>query len=83
MYREHVERLTHFLAETLGIVESGGILLSGDDALGSRHDCKGVVDELDVLGLEMVVVAERQWLDIRCAGSQVVHHLFGRCDASQ
>ena len=53
-----------FVAQSLKAFQSGGILLGGDDELGTLHGCKGVVDELHILGSKHVVVSKRQRLEM-------------------
>ena len=34
MHRQHIDVLAHFLAQTFGSLQAGGILLGGNDTLG-------------------------------------------------
>ena len=56
--RQFVHALFHILVESFGVSQSHGILFSGDDDARLRHSLEGFVDTIDVLTLEVVVVAE-------------------------
>ena len=74
--------LTHGIAETFDMEQSGDILLGGDDALGRRHRLEGIIDELDVLLAELMVVAEGEWCEVG-QRREVVAQLLGRGDACE
>ena len=74
--RKYAEVSAHLVAQSFCCIQSGGILFRGDDALGFRHAGKGVVDKLDVLSLELVMVAEGQRSDGSRQWGDVVNHLF-------
>ena len=80
---QHIKVLPDFLAESLDTGQSAGVLLGGDNQFGRGEGGKCLVDALDVLPLEVVVIAEGQRLDLVSIGLQVEAHVLGRSDTRQ
>ena len=80
-YRQDMDILTYFLAQSFGMVQSGGVLLCGDDNLITIHSSKGVIDELHILGAELMVVGKGQVSDVVVIGSQIMYQLLRRGNA--
>ena len=81
--RQGVEIVFHYLVESFAISESYRIFLRGDDEAWLWHRLKDFVDAVDVLALEVVMVAKGyggEGLDHR---RQVVLHLLGRGDTRE
>ena len=57
----HKSMLTHLIAESFNGLHAGSVFLGCDDALGTLHGCKSVVDECDIFLVELVMVVESQW----------------------
>ena len=81
--RQGIEMTLHLVAQTFDLLQTGLILLCGDDELGRGEGTKGRVDPLDILLLEIMMVAEGQRRHLLGIGLQIVQHLLGRGDACQ
>ena len=75
--------LTHLVAQTFCNGKARGVFLCRDDQFGRGETVEGLVDTLDVFIVEVVVIAERQGLDLISIGLQILQHLFGRGDTRQ
>ena len=64
-YRQDIKILLDVIAQSLDIVQTGGILLCRDDELRRWHGSKRVVDELYVLLGKLMVVSEGKWREVR------------------
>ncbi len=58
--RQYIEILPYLVTECFSELKPGGIFLSSDNQLRRWHCSKGLVDELDVLLLKLMMVAEGQ-----------------------
>ena len=83
VYRQDIDVLSHFVAQSFDTIQTGGILLCSDDEFGREHCCKRVVDELDILLVELMMVGKCQRLQMVNMGRQVMQELFRRGNARQ
>ena len=61
VYRQDINILLHFIAQPLYVIQTGGVLLRGDDEFGRGQRSKLVVDEVDVFFAKLVMVGKREW----------------------
>ena len=78
-----VDIAAYLVAQSCGVFQACGVLLSGDDTSGRGQVGEGLVDTLYVLGQELVMVAEGQGGRRLAAWCQVAGKLLGRADARQ
>ena len=83
LYRQDINILFDFLAQSIDIVYTGGVLLCGDDNLRRLHRSKSVVDELDVLLVKLMMVSKGKRRKVRGIRRKVVFQLLWRCNACQ
>ena len=81
--RQGIEMALHLVAQTFDLLQTGLVLFRRNDKFGRGEGAKRLVDPLDILLLEIMMVAEGQRGYLLGIGLQIVQHLFGRCDACQ
>ena len=74
--RKRIDVLAHLLAQTFRIMESGSILLCGDDTTRLGELRESLVDQLDVPLLELMVVGEGEGSEVLGVGRQVMDNLL-------
>ena len=73
----------HLVAQTFDLLQTGLVFLRSNDEFGRGEGAERLVDMLDVILLEIMMVAEGQRSHLLGVGLQIEQHLLGRGDACQ